>query len=165
MKVLRIWIAAFFLTLVSGLYILRPLTLGTTELRLGFPFHWLVANRIAVLEASWNFTFLWSWFIIDLAIYVLLITTAVVIYEKKLKLVSERNIYRISFLLFNVILVMCCLGFIIWMLLLDFRLINIPEIGYDTYSGIWTWLRFLLGFMAVIVTWFLIKYFKRVSTP
>jgi len=162
MKVLKNWIAAFILTLVSGLYIVHS---GYGELRFGFPSHWLIASRSALPVASWSFTFLWSWFIVDLAIYALLVTAATWIYEKKLKLVSNRNIYRISFLLFNVILVICCLVFIIWMLLLDFGAVNLSSIGYDVYSGIWTWLRFLLGFMAVIVAWFLIKYFKRVPTP
>jgi len=161
MKVLWIWIRAFILTLVSGLYIVKSLY---GELRFGFPSHWLIANRSALPEASWSFTFLWSWFIFDLAIYVLLVTAAMWIYEK-LKLVSNRNIYRISFLLFNGILVICCLVFIIWMVLLDFGVVNPSSIGYDIYLGIWSWLRFLLGFMAVIVTWFLIKYFKRVPTP
>jgi len=164
MKVLRIWIAAFILTLVSGLYIVRPLTLGTIELQLGFPFQWLIANRSSLLTA-WGFTFLWSWFLVDLAIYILLITAAVVIYEKKLKLVSERNIYRISFLLPNVILVICCLVFVIWISLLDFGIVILSSIGYDVYFGVWTWLRFLLGLMAIIVTWFLIKHFKRATTP
>lgn len=162
MKVLKDWIAAFILTLVSGLYIVNSLY---GELRFGFPFHWLIANRSALPEASWSFNFLWSWFIADFAIYVLLVTTAMWIYEKKLKLVSNRNIYRITFLLLNVILVICCLVFIIWMLLLDFGVVIPSSIGYDIYLGIWTWLRFLLGFMAVIVSWFLIKYFKRVPTP
>jgi len=162
MKVLKNWIAAFILTLVSGLYIANSLY---GELRFGFPSHWLIASRSTGFEASWSFTFLWSWFIVDLAIYALLVTAATWIYEKKLKLVSNRNIYRISFLLFNVILVICCLVFIIWMVLLDFGVVIPSSIGYDIYLGIWTWLRFLLGFMAVIVTWFLIKYFKRVPTP
>lgn len=164
MKILKIWITAFFLTLVSALFIVKPLMFSAKELHFGFPFHWLIANRSVLSEAPWSFTFLWNWFIVDLAIYVLLVTTATVIYEKKLKLVSNRNIYRISFLLFNVILVICCLAFIIWMLLLDFEIVISSSIGYDIYLGIWSWLRFLLGFMAVILTWFLIKYFKRAST-
>jgi len=164
MKILKIWIAAFFLTLVSGLFIVTPLTFDA-ERRFGFPDHWLIANRSIFPEAPWRFTFLWRGFIVDLAIYVLLVTTATVIYEKKLKFVSNRNIYRISFLLFYAVLVSCCFVFTIWMLLLDFGIVNPSSIGYDIYLGIWTWLRFLLGFMAVIMTWFLIKYFKRASTP
>jgi hypothetical protein len=162
MKVLWIWIRAFILTFVSGLYIVNS---PYGELGFGFPSNWLIASRSIGVQASWSFNFLWSWFIVDLAIYALLVTAATWIYEKKLKLVSNRNIYRISFLLFNVILVICCLVFIIWMLLLNFGVVNPSSIGYNIYFGIWTWLRFLLGFMAVIVTWFLIKYFKRVSTP
>ncbi len=165
MKVLRIWIAAFFLTLVSGLYIVKPLMFGAVELRLGFPAQWLIASRSVLFEVPWRFTFLWNWFIVDLAIYILVVTTATAIYEKKLKLISNRNIYRISFLVLNITLVICCWAFIIWMLLLDFELLNISRIGSDIYFGTWIWLRFLLGFMAVIVTWFLIKYFKRTSTP
>jgi hypothetical protein len=161
MKVLWIWIRAFILTLVSGLYTVHS---WYGELRFGFPANWLMASRSIGFEASWSFNFLWIWFIVDLAIYALLVTAAMWIYEK-LKLVSNRNIYRISFLLFNVILVICCLVFIIWMLLLDFEVVIPSSIGYDIYSGIWTWLRFLIGFMTVIVTWFLIKYFKRVPTP
>lgn len=167
MKVLWIWIAAFILTFVSGLYILRTLTFGTLELRLGFPFYWLVANRMTLPEASWNFTFLWSWFIVDFAIYVLVITTAAIIYEKKLILVSNRDIYRISFLLLNVILVICSWVFIIWISSIDFLLL-IPQRSLAEYNinlGIGTWLRFLLGIVTIISTWFLIKHFKRTSTP
>jgi hypothetical protein len=166
MKILKIWIAAFFLTLVSGLFIVTPLTFDA-ELRFGFPDHWLIANRSIFPEAPWRFTFLWIGFIVDLAIYVLLVTTATVIYEKKLKFVSNRNIYRISFLLFYAVLVSCCWAFIIWLSSLDFGLLmpwRSPT-EYEIASGIKSWLRFLLGFMAVIMTWFLIKYFKRASTP
>lgn len=159
MKVLKNWIAGFILTIVSGLYITQY-----GELHFGFPFHWLIANGSVLPEVPWIFTFLWNWFIVDFAIYVLLVMTVMWIYEK-LKLVSNRNIYRISFLMSKVILVICCWIFIIWMLLLDFGVVNPLSIGYDIYLGIWTWLRFLLGFMAAIVTWFLIKHFKRASTP
>jgi len=164
MKVRRIWISAFFLTLASGLYIVKPLILGAIELHLGFPAQWLMASRSVLPGTPWRFNFLWKWFIVDLAIYILLITTAIWIYEKKLKPVNTHNIYRLSFLLLNIILVICCLVFIIWMLLLDFGLLNSSKIGYNIYLGIWTWLRFLLGFMATILTWFLIRYFKRTST-
>jgi hypothetical protein len=159
MKLLKTWVAAFILTIVSGLYITQY-----GELRFGFPFQWLIANRSVFSQAPWIFTFLWNWFIIDLAIYVLLVMAVMWIYEK-LEFVSNRNIYRISFLMSKVILVICCWIFIIWMLLLDFEAVNPLSIGYDIYFGIWTWLRFLLGFMAVIVTWFLIKHFRRASTP
>jgi len=161
MKILKIWIAAFLLTLASGLFIVRQLIFGA-EFRFGFPAQWLIASRSAWPEAPWRFTFLWNWFIVDLAIYILLVTTATVIYEKKLKLVSKHNIYRISFLLFYAVLVSCCWAFIIWRSLLDF---GFPGITYEIYSGIWSWLRFLLAIVTIILTWFLIKYFKRASTP
>jgi len=162
MKVLKNWIAAVILTLVSGLYIV----ISSGEFRFGFPFHWLTARIIGV-EASWSFNFLWSWFIVDLAIYALLVTAATWIYEKKLKLVSNRNIYRISFLLLYVILVICCWVFIILLSSTDFGLLrpgrSLTEL--EIYFGIRSWLRFLLGLVTIILTWFLIKYFKRVPTP
>ena len=161
MKVLKDWITAFILTIVSGLYIVNSLY---GELHFGFPFQWLIANRSILPEAPWIFTFLWNWFIADLAIYALLVMTVMWIYEK-LKVVSNRDIYAISFLMSKAILAICCWILIIWMLSLDFGIINPLSIGYDIYLGIWTWLRFLLGFMTAIVTWFLIKHFKRASTP
>ena len=161
MKVLKDWIAAFILTLVSGLHIVNSLY---GELRFGFPFQWLIANGTISPEVPWIFTFLWSWFIADLAIYALLVMTVMWIYEK-LKVVSNRDIYAISFLMSKAILAICCWILIIWMLSLDFGIINPLSIGYDIYLGIRTWLRFLLGFMTAIVTWFLIKHFKRASTP
>jgi len=165
MKVLRIWIAAFLLTLASGLFIIvKPLMSGA-EFRFGFPTQWLIASRSVLSEAPWRFTFLWNWFIVDLAIYILVVTAATVIYEKKLKLISNRNIYRISFSLFYTILAICCWAFIIWISLLDFGIIIPSRIGYDIYFGMWSWLRFLFGLVTIILTWFLIKYFKRTSTP
>ena len=165
MKVLRIWIAAFLLTLTSGLFIIvKPLTFGA-EFRFGFPFHWLIASRNVFPEIPWSFTFLWNWIIVDFAIYILLFTAATVIYEKKLKLISNRNIYRISFLLLYAILAICCWAFIIWISLLDFGIVIPSRIGYDVYFGMWSWLRFLFGLVTIILTWFLIKYFKRTSTP
>jgi len=162
MKVLKDWIAAFIFTLVSGLYIVIP----SGEFRFGFPFHWLTA-RIIGGEASWSVSFLWSWFIVDLAIYMLLITAATWIYEKKLKLVSNHNFYRNSFLLLYMILVICCWVFIIWLSSLDFGLL-MPWRSFTEYeiaSGIKNWLRFLLGIVTIIMTWFLIKYLKRAPTP
>jgi len=164
MKILKIWIAAFFLTLVSALFIIVKQLTFNAEFRFGFPFHWLMANRSILSEAPWSFTFLWNWFIVDLAIYVLLVTTATVIYEKKLKLVSTRNIYRIFFSLLYAILVILCWAFIIWISLFYFGFVSPLSTGYDVFHGIWTWLRFLIAIVTIILTWFLIKYFKRAST-
>jgi len=165
MKALRIWIVAFCLTLISGLFIIRKSLMFGSQFSFGFPSHWLTVTRSALSETPWHFNFLWNWFIIDLAIYVLLLTAIKVIYEKKLKPVSTRNIHRISFLLSNIALAICCWVFIIWMLLLDLGWANISKIGYDVYFGIWSWLRFLLGFTVALVTWFLIKNFKQTATP
>jgi len=161
MKILKIWIAAFILTLVSGLFIIVRQIGFSAEFRFGFPFHWLIANRNYLPETLWSFTFLWNWFIVDLAIYVLLVTIATVIYEKKLKFVSNRNIYKIFFSLLYAVLVSCCWAFIIWISQFYFGFVSPSS---DVFHGIWTWLRFLIAIVTIILTWFLIKYFKRAST-
>jgi len=163
MKVSTILVVTFILTLLSGLYIVRNLRMEDAEGRqFGFPFHWLTAIRSAwSLNTPWHFTFLWNWFIVDFAIYGIVATIALGIYEKTFKRVSKPKIYRTFFLTSSVIFIFFCWALALSFFLLDLRFI----VMYDTAYEIWSGLRFLLGIATIIFTWFLIKYFKQVSTP
>jgi len=165
MKLSAILVVTFIFTLLSGLYIVYPRNIMDAEKRqFGFPFSWLTAIRSTwSLNMPWHFDFLWNWFIADFAMYGIVATIAMGIYEKTLKRVSKPNAYRIFFLSSSVILVVCCWVIILWVLLCDFRWISILEI--DTALGIWSGLRFLLGVIAIIFAWFLIKYLKQGATP
>jgi len=164
MKVSTILVVTFIFTLLSGLYIVKPLVIDATVLKFGFPFHWLIATRgeFGLPYGPWYFTFVWNWFIVDFAIYGLLVTIGMGIYEKTLKRVSKPKAYRIFFWSSYVMLIICCWVMILWILLWDFLLL---KMRFDTFLGIWRWLCFLLGVVTVIFTWFLIKYLKQVSTP
>jgi len=161
MKVLAILVVTFVLTLLSGLYIVRPLILDAEERQFGFPFQWLIALRSTwSLNMPWHFTFLWNWFIVDFAIYGLPVTMALGIYEKMFKRVSKPNIYRTFFLTSSAILIIFCWALALSFLLFDLRFIVMYDTAYE-----WSGLRFLLGIATIIFAWFLIKYFKQISTP
>lgn len=168
MKVLRILVIAFILTLISGLYVVRPLVLDAIIVYLGFPFHWLIAHRgyFGYPPGPLKFDVSWGWFIVDFAIYGLLAATAMGIYEKTLKHVSKPKIYRFLSELSYVYLVICCWAIIFWTLFRETMPLFVNLIWLrDIYSSVEGWLRFLLGVMTIIFTWFLIKHFKQASTP
>jgi len=163
MKVSAILVVTFIFTLLSGLYIVRNLRMEDAEERqFGFPFSWLTAIRSTwSLNMPWHFDFVWNWFIVDFAIYGIIATIALGIYEETLKRVSKPKIYRTFFLASSVFLIICCWALALSFLLFDFRFI----VMYDTAYKIWSGIRFLLGIAIAISTWFLIKYLKQVSAP
>jgi len=164
MKVENILVIAFILTLLSGLYrVNRPFIRDAVIVDFGFPFHWLEAGRSTWYESPLRFVVLWKWFIVDFAIYGLLVATAMCIYEKTLKQVGKPKIYRSLFWLSSVALVVCCWIFISWTSILPavslFR--DLLQPGSYNYSRVESFLRFLLGVMTIVFTWFLIKHFKE----
>jgi len=180
--VLRILVIAFIFTLFSGIYIFRLSARFLTQVSFGFPFHWLIASR-SVLESHgvgphtieiyslglWHVNFLWSWFFADFAIYGLLVTTAMGIYEKKLEHMSKPKIYGFFFLLSSVVLITCCWVFIFWnsiYSLPSFLVRNsLLQMPYNNYARVESFLRFFIGVMTIVFTWSLIKYLRKVSTP
>lgn len=172
MKISAILVLTFILTLLSGLYIERPSESYTilrlnivqvVEWRLGFPLQWLIARSTWQLNTPWHFTFLWNWFIADFAIYAIIVTIAMVIYERTLKHESKPNIYRIYLWSSSAILVICCWAMISWTLVYPFWWIRIFEI--ETALRVLSGLRFLLGVVTIIFTWFLVKHFRQASSP
>jgi hypothetical protein len=165
MKILNILIIAFVLTLVSGLYIsYSRRSLDAQTVYLGFPFHWLDISRSTWFpNAPWHSTFRGDSFFADFLIYGAIVTIAMLIYERKLEHISKPELCRKFLWLSAVLLVVVCWAVILWessIPLLSF-LWNI--MGYYDIGK--SFLRFLLGLMTIIFTWFLIKYLKQVSTP
>jgi len=166
---LSILVFAFLFTLVSGFYIEIP-RIGNAEIiHLGFPLHWQTVWRSFWLSGfGWHFTFLWHWFIVDLAIYGLLITLAVVIYEKKLKDVSKLNIYRILFRSSSLVLLICFYILVFQaMFLLYYRQAQFDFSDIDHWRFLlyhiaeYNLLFYLIGETTVIFTWSFIKYRKQ----
>lgn len=176
MKVSAILVAAFILTLISGLYIerssdsctiLRLNTVQVMEWRLGFPLQWLTARSIWQLNIPWpnmpHFSFLWNSFIADFAIYAATVTIAMVIHDRTLKYASKPNIHRIYLWSSSAILVICCWTMIVWTLAYPFWWIRTVEI--QTALRVLSGLRFLLGVATIIFTWLLIKHFRQAFSP
>jgi len=72
-----------FLTLLSGLYVVKPLVMDAEIVYFGFPLAWLEAGRSTWMPKpplSWHYFFLWDGFIIDFLIYGLFVTTVMGIY-------------------------------------------------------------------------------------
>jgi len=72
-----------FLTLLSGLYTVKPFVVDAEIIYFGFPFPWLEAARstwVPKPPLSWQYYFLWQRFIIDFIIYGLLTAAAVYLY-------------------------------------------------------------------------------------
>jgi hypothetical protein len=73
-----------FLTLLSGLYIVKPLVEDAEIIHFGFPFSWLEATRstwgFPQPSLSWHYSFFWQNFISDFLIYGLLTEVAVYLY-------------------------------------------------------------------------------------
>jgi hypothetical protein len=170
MEIPNILIIAFILTFVSGLYIFSPLVIDATIIHFGFPLPWLEAQRgeFGRPFSPWRLTFQGLWFIVDFVIYGLITTIALSIYEKKLEHISKPKIYRIFFWLSSIVLVLCCWIFIFWNSIYSlpflFDIYFLRQLDYN-YLRVESFLRFLLGVMTIIFTWFLIKYLKQVSTP
>ena len=166
MKIPNIVIITLILTLVSGLYIFQPNMVGGAEIRFGFPLPWFNARRsmFGMPFGPWHYTFLELLFFIDFLIYGAIVTIAMLIYERKLEHISKPELCRKFLWLSAVLLVVVCWAVILW------DRISIPFLSflwnvtgyYDIGKSL---LRFLLGLMTIIFTWFLIKYLKQVSTP
>ena len=74
-------IGGLFLTVLSGLYIVKPFFIDGEIIYFGFPFPWLTAWRSAWKgQTSWVYGFLWSRFIVDSAVYGLLVAAALGMY-------------------------------------------------------------------------------------
>jgi len=72
-----------FLTLLSGLYMVKPLVMDAEIIYFGFPFQWLEAGRstwIPKPPLSWQYYFFLHNFIIDFLIYGLLTAVAIYLY-------------------------------------------------------------------------------------
>ncbi|MGD8506422.1 MAG: hypothetical protein PVF15_07140 [Candidatus Bathyarchaeota archaeon] len=79
-------IGGFLLTLISGLYIVNlPLT-DSEAIYFGFPFSWLKAGRKTLFSPPppppWIYHFLRNRFIVDFAIYTMLVASALTVYFK-----------------------------------------------------------------------------------
>ncbi len=71
-------LGGLFFTVLSGLYVVNPYTTNAEVVYFGFPFPWLTAWRSAWKEQmSWVYGFLWSRFIVDSAVYGLLVASAI----------------------------------------------------------------------------------------
>lgn len=71
-----------FLTLLSGLYTVKPLVIDAEVIYFGFPSAWLEAGRkgLLVIETNWHYSFIWQGFITDFIIYGLLTAATVYLY-------------------------------------------------------------------------------------
>jgi len=73
-----------FLTLLSGLYVVKPLVMDGDIIYFGFPFAWFQAGRKGLLVIGpWHYYFAWQNFVADFVIYGLLISGAVYLYFAK----------------------------------------------------------------------------------
>ena len=62
------------LTLISGLYIVKPFILDAEIVHFGFPLAWFEATRGGLFVIGpWRYHFLWQSFIVDFLLYGLLI--------------------------------------------------------------------------------------------
>jgi len=75
-------IGGLFFTLLSGLYIKKPLIVDAEIIYFGFPLAWLEAGRSTWMPKSsrWHYYFFWQGFITDFIIYGLLTAAAFYIY-------------------------------------------------------------------------------------
>lgn len=72
---------AFLLTLISGLYAVKPFIVDAEIIYYGFPSAWLEAARSGLLKLGpWHYNFLWHGFLIDFILYGLLIAAIVYVY-------------------------------------------------------------------------------------
>jgi len=69
------------LTLISGLYIVKPLILDGEIVHSGFPLAWFEATRKGLfMIGPWRYYFLWQGFTIDFLLYGLLIAATTRVY-------------------------------------------------------------------------------------
>jgi hypothetical protein len=69
------------LTLISGLYTVKPFILDAEIVHFGFPLAWFEATRNGLLMMGpWHYYFLWQSFTIDFLLYGLLIAAAIWVY-------------------------------------------------------------------------------------
>lgn len=149
--ILTIWGFGLIFTLVSGLYVERPMVLDGEIIYCGFPFRWLEISRSTWFPNSpWHYNFLWFWFVIDLSLYVILVLATTAIYDKTLRDVNKPRLYKTFFLAISI-------GFVI--------LYQVPSLlSQITYAlGIWSYTfpqfwRYLFGELTVVYAWSLKKY-------
>jgi len=74
-------IGGLFFTLLSGLYVVKPLVIDAEVIYFGFPLAWFGAGRKGLLVVGpWHYGFIWHGFIIDFIVYGLLTVAAVYLY-------------------------------------------------------------------------------------
>lgn len=75
-----------FLTLLSGLYVVKPLIIDAEIIYFGFPFAWFEAGRGGLFYITpWVYTFVWQNFVADFMIYGLLVSGIAYLYFGKLR--------------------------------------------------------------------------------
>ena len=73
-----------FLTLLSGLYVVKPMVMDGEIICFGFPFPWFQGGRKGLLFIGpWHYYVVWQNFVADFIIYGLLISGAVYLYLAK----------------------------------------------------------------------------------
>ena len=67
-----------FLTVLSGVYVVKPLVMDAEIVYFGFPFAWFEAGRAGLFFVGpWHYYFVWQNFIADFIIYGLLVSGVV----------------------------------------------------------------------------------------
>lgn len=75
-----------FLTVLSGLYVVRPLVMDADIVYYGFPFAWFQAGRKGLFFIGpWTYHFVWQNFIADFITYGLLVSGIVYLYLVKMR--------------------------------------------------------------------------------
>ena len=70
-----------FLTVLSGLYVVKPLVMDAEIVYFGFPFAWFEAARKGLLIIGpWVYRFIWQNFVADFMIYGLLVSGVIYLY-------------------------------------------------------------------------------------
>ena len=70
-----------FLTVLSGLYVVKPLVMDADIIYFGFPFAWFEAGRKGLLVIGpWVYRFVWHNFLADFVIYGLLVSGVIYLY-------------------------------------------------------------------------------------
>ena len=75
-----------FLTLLSGLYIVKPLIIDAEMIYFGFPLAWFEAGRGGLLYfGPWVYSFFWQNFVVDFIIYGVLVSGVVCLYFARMR--------------------------------------------------------------------------------
>jgi len=70
-----------FFTLLSGLYVVKPLLMDAEMIYFGFPFTWYEAGRTGkLIIGPWIYRLVWHNFLADFVIYGLLVSAVIYLY-------------------------------------------------------------------------------------